>query len=174
MSRGLCAPTPAPLPGFWGWCCCCCRDDLAAPYPGAGARSPGASSLPGPASGAHPLGRAFPGRLQEARSWRAGGRAGGRHSLSVHANRGGTSANSHGPVNEDASCRGAERRRAEGHGHGFLPRLLVNPETPGGARMGGLASEDCDEASPGRASEQEPTAAPLAAPVRTPVHRLRA
>lgn len=86
---------PASLPaGFCGWCCS--WDDVDAPYPGTGARSPGASSLPGPASCARSLGRTFPRRLQSARSRREGG---GGHSLPVHANRWGPSANSHWSVN---------------------------------------------------------------------------
>lgn len=61
---------------------------------------------------------------------------------------------------KDGSERGAERRGAEGHGHGFLPRTWVSPDPAGGAGTGGLASQDCDVAPPGLAPERVPTRSP--------------
>lgn len=82
------------------------------------------------------------------------------------------------PIVTSSSIRtGAERgRRARGpKARPWFPAQNLGKSTSHGkSQNGGLASEDCDEASPGPAPERLPTAYLLAAPVRTSVHSLGA
>ena len=72
---------------------------------------------------------------------------------------------------------GAERgRRARGsRARPWFPaQHLGKSRSHRRSQNGGLASEDCDEASPGPAPGRLPTVSLLAAPVRTQVHSVRA
>lgn len=70
--------------------------------------------------------------------------------------------------------RGAARRGAEGHGHGFLPRTQLSPDPARGAGAGDLPLKTATRCHPVGHWSACPPASLLAAPVRTPVHRLRA
>lgn len=69
---------------------------------------------------------------------------------------------------------GAARRGAEGHGHGFLPRTQLSPDPAGGAGAGDLPLKTATRCHPVGHWSACPPASLLTAPVRTPVHRLRA